>query len=564
MPVTTIATSQAGPDAAGSTGSAPAASGSRRDAALATAPVATVTAAQTGPATAGSAPGRTAHAETSGAAPRLRWWALGVLCLSLLIIVVDTTIVNVAVPTLARVLHPTSSGLVWIVDAYTLVFAAMLLPAGALGDRYGRRRALLAGLAVFGAGSAGAALTTTATGLIAMRAVMGAGAAFIMPATLSLLAAVFTDPAERAKAIGIWSAVSGLGVALGPTVGGWLLERYSWSSIFWVNIPVVLAAIAGAAFLIPASRAANPARLDIPGALLAALAFAGLTYTLIQAPSAGWLSGVTLGRAAGSTVLLAAFVGWELRSSHPMVDLGLFRNRAFAAANVSVTVLFFGLSGITFVWTQILQFVMGYGTFAAGLRALPSAIVLMLVSPIGPRLAARFGIRAVVAAGLAVMAAGLALFTTAGATSSYPHFVVGMVIMSAGLGLALAPTTQAVMQALPPAMTGIGSAITNTTRNIGAVLGVAVAGSVATSLYTGAMPAAQVPPGPLGTAARQSVGAAATIARHLPGRGGQDLLTMAAHAFVHGADVGAWIAAAVALAAIPVAVTRLPRRAVSG
>ena len=490
---------------------------------------------------------------------RRRWWALGVLCLSLLIIVVDTTIVNVAVPTLARVLHPAASGLVWIVDAYTLAFAAMLLPAGALGDRYGRRRALLAGLVIFGVGSAGAALTTTATSLIAMRAVMGVGAAFIMPATLSLLAAIFTDPAERAKAIGIWSAVSGLGVALGPTVGGWLLERYSWSSIFWVNIPVVVAAIASAVLLIPASRAAGRVRLDIPGAVLAALAFAAITYTLIQAPGSGWMSGVTLGRAAAGAVLLAAFTGWELRSSHPMVDLALFRNRAFAAANVSVTVLFFGLSGITFVWTQILQFVMGYGTFAAGIRALPSAIVLMLVSPIGPRLAARFGVRTVVAAGLAVMAGGLALFTTAGAGSGYPHFVVAMVVMCAGLGLAMAPTTQAVMTALPPAMTGIGSAITNTTRNIGAVLGVAVVGSVASTLYTGSMSTARVPAGPLGTATRQSIGAAATIARHVPG--GHDLLAAASTAFVHGADAGAWIAAAVALAAIPVAVTRLPRRA---
>ncbi len=477
---------------------------------------------------------------------------------------VDTTIVNVAVPTLARTLHPTSGGLVWIVDAYTLAFAAMLLPAGAAGDRYGRRRALLAGLAVFGAGSAAAALTTTAAGLIAMRTVMGAGAAFIMPATLSLLATAFTDPAERAKAIGIWSAVSGLGVAIGPTAGGWLLQHYSWPSIFWVNIPVVAAAIAGAVLLIPASRAAGRGRLDIPGALLAAFAFAALTYTLIEAPASGWASSMTLARAAASAALLAAFAGWELRSSHPMMDLALFRNRAFAAANVSVAVLFFGLSGITFVWTQILQFVLGYGTFAAGMRALPSAIVLMLVSPFGPRLAARFGIRSVVAAGLTVMAGGLALFTTAGAGSSYPHFVLGLVVMSAGLGLAMAPTTQTVMLALPPAKTGIGSAITNTTRNLGAVLGVAVAGSVANSLYTSSMSAAHLPPGPLGTASSQSIGAAATIGRHLPGPAASDILHIASHAFVHGADAGAWICVAVALAAVPIAFARLPRRSPQG
>jgi EmrB/QacA subfamily drug resistance transporter len=485
---------------------------------------------------------------------RSRWLALGVLCLALLIIVVDTTIVNVAIPTLARQLHPSSGGLVWIVDAYTLAFAAMLLPAGTLGDRYGRRHSLLAGLAVFGAGSAAAALTHTADQLIAMRVVMGIGAAFIMPATLSLLAAVFTNPAERAKAIGIWSAISGVGVALGPTIGGWLLEHYSWASIFWVNVPVVITAIVGAVLLVPASKSAIPARIDIPGALLAALAFGVLTYALIEAPAAGWASTVTAVRFGVSAVLLAAFVGWELRSSHPMMDLSLFRNRAFTAANVTVSVLFFALSGVTFAWTQILQFVLGYGTFAAGLRSLPSAAMLIVVSLAGPRLASRFGTRTVVAAGLAIMAGGLAYFSTVNPGSGYPQFVVGMVIMCAGIGLAMAPTTQTVMLVLPPARTGIGSAVTTTTRNLGSVLGVAITGSIIASIYTSTMRTSHTP-----AAVAQSIGAAATIGRQFHDVG---ILHTASAAFIHGADAGVWISIAIAIVAIPVAFGWLPRRQV--
>jgi EmrB/QacA subfamily drug resistance transporter len=433
----------------------------------------------------------------------------------------------------------------------------MLLPAGALGDRSGRRRALLAGLAVFGAGSVAAALTTTPAQLIAMRTVMGVGAAFIMPATLSLLAALFPQPGERARAIGIWSATSGLGVALGPTVGGYLLEHHSWSSIFWVNVPVVALALAGTVLLVPASRAGLRARLDLPGAVLATLAFTAVTYTVIEAPDSGWTSGTTIVRATASILLLAGFVGWELRSSHPMVDLSLFRVRAFAAANLSVAVLFFGLSGITFLATQILQFVLGYDTLAAGIRSLPSAIALMVAAPLGTRLAARFGVRTVAAAGLTMMAVGLALFTTAGAQSGYLDFLPGLVLVSAGLGLAMAPNTQAVMMTLPPAKTGVGSAITSTTRNLGGVIGVAVFGSVAGSLFTSSMSAGRLPGGP---AATQSISAAATVAQHLPGPQSSVLLHAAAHSFVHATGTASWVGAAVTLATVPVAFVCLPRR----
>ena len=312
-----------------------------------------------------------------------RWYTLGVLCLSLLVIVVDTTIVNVALPTFARDLHASSSGLQWIVDAYTLTFAALLLLAGAIADRYGRQRALAGGLAVFAAGSLAAAFTQTTTELIAARAVMGVGGAFIMPATLSIITAVFTDHAERTKAIGLWSAVSGLGVAIGPVAGGWLLDHFSWDSIFLVNLPIVVIALVAGYWLVPASRAAGAGRLDLAGAALSVAAFTGLTYTLIEAPYNGWLSARTLGLGALSIALLALFVAWEARAEHPMLPLRLFRNPRFTGAGLSITVLFFALSGVVFLSSQIYQFVLGYSPLAAGVRALPSAAALVVFSPVG-------------------------------------------------------------------------------------------------------------------------------------------------------------------------------------
>ncbi|MGI5329124.1 DHA2 family efflux MFS transporter permease subunit [Actinomadura nitritigenes] len=480
-----------------------------------------------------------------------RWYTLGVLCLSLLVIVVDTTIVNVAIPTLAASLDAGSGALAWIVDSYTLVFAALLLPAGALGDRYGRHRALSAGMLVFGAGSIGAALSGTAAQLIAARAVMGAGAALIMPATLALITAVFTDPAERARAIGLWSAVSGLGVAIGPTAGGWLLQHFSWGAIFLVNVPVVVAALAGAVFLVPASSAPHRPPLDAAGALLAVAGLGALTYAVIQAGEDGWATAGTLARFAAAAVLLAAFGYSQARAAAPMLDLTLFRDGRFTGAVASVTVMFFGLAGITFVLTQIYQFVLGYSPLEAGVRALPGALALAAASPLGTRAAARFGIRAAITAGMAVAAAGLAWFATADGGSGYGHYVVASVLLSAGIGLTMSPATQSSLSALPPAKAGIGSAVSNTSRNLGTVLGVALVGSIAATVYSGRMP-----DGPAG----ESIGAAAGIAGHLPAPAAASLHDTAAAAFVHGADLGVLVAAAAVLGTAALVVRHLPGR----
>jgi EmrB/QacA subfamily drug resistance transporter len=484
-----------------------------------------------------------------------RWLTLAVLSLSLLVIVVDTTIVNVAVPTLAAQLSAGPSALEWIVDAYTLAFAALLLPAGFLGDRYGRHKALAAGLAIFGAASLGAALSSTATELTIWRALMGAGAALVSPATMAVLTGVFTNPAERAKAIGIWSAVSGLGVAVGPTAGGWLLAHYSWGSIFAVNLPIVAIALVSGWFLVPASRAPRRPQFDLPGTLLAVLAFGALTYTVIDAGNAGWTSTATLLRTGLSVVVLAGFIGWESRSDHPMLDLTIFRNPRFSAASGAIMVQFFGLAGMTFVLTQIYQFVLGYSPLAAGVRSLPSALAITITAPLGTRLAAKLGVRLAVTGGLLTAATGLGLFALATGESGYAHYVIAATITAAGIGLTMSPATTSIMDSLPPAKTGIGSAINNTTRNLGTVLGVAVVGSIAATSYSSHLDGDQAVP----AGARTSVGAAAQIVQHLGSAPvAHTLHTVTADAFVHGATVGVLLTAGVALVSAVVTARYLP------
>jgi EmrB/QacA subfamily drug resistance transporter len=490
---------------------------------------------------------------------RRRWWTLAVLCLSLLMTVLDTTVVNVALPTLSRGLHASPSGLEWIVDSYTLLFAGLLLLGGAIGDRYGRHRTLPAGLVVFAAGSIAAACSQSAAELIAARAVMGAGAALVMPATLSILSGVFPNPAERARAIGIWSAVSGLGIAVGPALGGLLLEHFSWSSIFLINLPVIAIALMAGRKLIPASRAPHPPRLDIPGAVLSVAGLSVLTYTLIQAPDNGWTSTPTLAIGSVSLILLGAFAVVQLRSTEPMVDLHLFSNPRFAGASAGVMALFFALTAATFLLTQVYQFVLGLSPLQAGLRALPPALMVAIVSPLGARLAEKTGPRTPIAAGLALATGGLLFFSTATTGSSYLHYMAAMSVMGTGIGLAMAPATQSIMSTLPPAKAGVGSAINDTTRNLGSVLGIAVIGSIVTSAYKTAFTPAHVGVH-IAQAARQSIGAATQIVHQLPSPIGHQLAIVAHHAFIHAADAGLLVAAGITIAGVIIAARTLPGR----
>ena len=491
-----------------------------------------------------------------------RWWTLAVLCLSLLITVLDTTVVNVALPTLDRELHASAGGLEWIVDAYTLTFAGLLLLGGALGDRYGRHRALPTGLVVFAAGSVLAAVSGSTGALVAARAVMGAGAALVMPATLSILTTIFPKPAERAKAIAIWSAVSGLGIAVGPTLGGTLVENFSWSSIFLINLPVVLVALIGGARLVPASRAPRPRRIDLPGALLSIAGLSTLTYTLIEAPTVGWASAHTLATGVLAVGLLSAFVAIQLRAAEPMVDLRLFANPRFAGASASVTALFFALTGATFVLTQIYQFVLGYSPLQAGLRSLAPALMVVLFAPIGERLAARHGARTPIAAGLALATVGLVVFATATAGSSWLHYVAAMMIVCVGIGLTMAPATHTIMSSVPPAKAGVGSAVNDTTRNLGNVLGIAIVGSVVASAYKTALAPATSHLGHLlAIRTSESIGLADQLARHIHGASGEHLIAAAHHAFIHAANQGLLIAATVTITTLILTARRLPGRA---
>lgn len=490
-----------------------------------------------------------------------RWATLAVLSLSLLVVVVDNTIVNIALPTLVRQLHASTSALQWVVDAYTLAMAGLLLTLGSLGDRVGRHRTLAGGLAVFGIGSGLAALSGSAGQLIACRTLMGLGAAAIMPATLSILTNVFTDPGERVKAIALWSAVSGLGVAIGPTLGGFLLEHFSWGSIFVVNLPIVAIALVAGRRLVPPSADSHPPALDPVGALLSIAGLVALVYAVIEAPSNGWLSPTTLGIGAVGLAILSVWVAWELRSSHPMVDLRIFRNARFSAASVAVTLIFLALFGWLFLFTQQLQFVLGYNTLQAGIRALPFALTIGLVAPAAARLASRIGTKVVVASGLAVMAGGFGLLSTSTVHTPYLTLMVASMVLAAGMGLAMAPATESIMGSLPPAQAGVGSAVNDTSRELGGALGVAIMGSAASSLFISHLrPLLAGVPGAYAASAKASVGAAVTIGHHLPGPTGRLLVESARQAFISGADHATLVAVAAAVFGALVAALFLPAR----
>ena len=487
-----------------------------------------------------------------------RWWTLAVLCLSLLVIGLDNTILNVALPTLQRDLDASSSQLQWIVDIYMLVFAGVLLTAGSLGDRFGRKRALTFGLVVFGAGSLASALATSPELLILTRGAMGIGGAFIMPSTLSILTATFPSE-ERGKAIGIWAGMAGIGIAIGPVTGGWLLESSDWSWIFLVNLPVVVLALLAGRWLVPESRDESAPRLDVRGFALSFAGLSTLVWGLIEAPSRGWTDALVLAAFAAAAVALAAFVAWERHAPHPMLDVALFRNPRFSASSAAIAFAFFALFGMIFFLTQYLQDVRGYSALQAGVRTLPVAAGLVLGGPLSAALSARLGIRRVVPAGLTVVAAAMWLLTAADAESGYGLVAASLVLLGLGMGTAMAPATDAIMGSLPAAKMSVGSAINDTTRIAGGALGVAVLGSVLASGYRGHMDSAVSGlPAPAGEAAQDSLAGAMAVAARLGGGDGDRLAGAAQDAFLSGMHTAALVAGAVTLAGALVALVFLP------
>ena len=474
-----------------------------------------------------------------------RWWILGALSLSLLVIAVDNTILNVALPTIERDLGATTGELQWIVDSYILVFAGLLLTMGSLGDRFGRRRALAVGLVLFGASSVAAAASTSPDMLTVARASMGIGGALVMPATLSILMNVFPRD-EHGKAIGIWAGVFGLGIAVGPTGGGLLLEHFDWGAVFLVNVPLILGALLAAARVVPESRDPSAPRLDPVGAGLSIAGLTALVYGLIDAPSAGWTAGPTLAAFGAAAVTLSAFAAWELRTDHPMLELRLFRDPRFAAAGGALTLATFSLFGSIFFLTQHLQGVLGLSALEAGVRLLPVAGGMMVAAPLSSLVSARLGTRHTVALGMTGIAAGLAAMLLADAESGYGPVALAQVLLALGMGTAMGPATESVMSVLPLERAGVGSAVNDTVRMVGGALGVAVLGSVLSSGYRGGMQDAPA-------AAQDSLGAALAT-------GDPVLARTAVDAFVSGMHAAAVVAAAVALAGAVLAAVLLPRR----
>jgi EmrB/QacA subfamily drug resistance transporter len=495
-----------------------------------------------------------------------RWRVLAVLCVAVFTINLDGTIVNVALPTLVRHLGASTSRLQWVVDAYQLAFCALVLAAGSLSDRFGRKGALMAGLAIFGAGTAAGSLGTSTGQLIAARAVMGVGAALVFPNTLSILSNVFTDRVERAKAIGVWGATTGMAVSLGPIVGGWLLEHFWWGSVFLAMAPVAAAAIVLVALMAPTSRDPGAPRLDRVGLTLSTLTIGLFVYTIIEGPVRGWSASATLAGFAAAVVGLVLFVGWERRVAEPMLDVSLFTNLRFSAASGAVTVAFFALFGFIFLITMYFQFLHGYSPLSTGVRLLPVAFSLGAASAIGPQLAVRFGNKAVVATGLALMAVGFAWISRSSIHTTYLEMVGQMLVTAGGLGLATAPATEAIMGVVPKEKAGVGSAVNDATRELGGTLGVAVIGSVFASLYIHAIQtshAASVIPAALLARSKESVGAALLGARQLAPSNphAANLLTAAAHhAFFRGFAMGCIVAAGVAVAGAAFVALFLPAR----
>ena len=496
-----------------------------------------------------------------------RWWILAVLCASLLVIVLDNTILNVAIPTIVRDLDATNSQLQWMVDSYTLVFAGLLLTAGSLGDRFGRRGALQLGLVVFGIGSLASAFAGSADQLIATRAFMGIGGAFIMPATLSIITNVF-PPQERGKAIGVWAGTAGLAGVLGPTTGGFLLEHFYWGSVFLVNIPIVIGGLLAGVFLIPTSKDPSAPRLDPIGALLSILGLVSLLYGIIEAPQQGWTDTTILVAFAAGIVLLAAFFAWESHTDHPMLDVKFFKNPRFTAASTGIMLIFFAMFGMTFLITQYFQFVLGYSPLATGVRFLPWAAVIMIGSPLSARLVERLGTKVVVTLGLTLATLGLLSLSMLTVDSHYwPDVIWRMMLMAAGMSLTMAPATESIMSSLPLGKAGVGSAVNDTTRQVGGAMGVAIIGSVLSSIYAsnlGDFLAGTPIQGRAATGIKESLGAALGVAQNLA-KSAPELAASLAHAantaFVDGMQVGILVAAGATFVGAVVAFIWLPARA---
>ena len=492
-----------------------------------------------------------------------RWFALAVLCVSILMVNLDNTVLNVALPTLVRDLHATSSQLQWIVDSYMLVFGGLLLVAGSLADRVGRKRTFLAGLVAFAGGSAWSAFSGSVGVLIAARASMGVGAALMMPSTLAIITDMFRDARQRQRAIGFWAGTSGLGFALGPIVGGLLLARFWWGSVFLINVPIAAVGLLCALPLVPDSK--NPAarRPDLAGAVLSIAGLGLVLWSIIEAPVHGWSSALVIGAGLAGLAVLAGFVGWERASSHPMLNLQFFRRPSFSAAVGSNGLALFGLAGSLFVLTQFLQFNLGYSALQAGVRMLPIAATIAVIAPVSAVAVRVAGTKLTTAAGLLLVAAGLWQVSHASVTWTYTDTLPGLIMTGIGAALVMPVVSGSVMGSLPRGDLGVGSATNGVSIQVGGALGVAVVGSLLSTRYQDQMTTALAPyhlPHAIENTILSSVGGALGVAARVGGATGHLLAHVARSAFISGADLGLLVAAAVVLVGCVLALLTLPAR----
>jgi EmrB/QacA subfamily drug resistance transporter len=461
---------------------------------------------------------------------------------------IDATILNVALPTIATALHATSAQLVWINSAYIIMFGSTILLSGNLADKYGRKGVLMLGMTVFILGSIWAGLATSPYELIAARLVQGIGGGLLTPATLSLITNIFLDPAERARAIGMWAGVSGVGVAAGPILGGLLLTFSYWGSVFFINVPIVIVGLFVVSRYVPTSKTPNAPPVDVPGALLSLLGLFAFFFYLIEAPERGWGDPVALGLLVVGVVLLAGFVVRELNTPHPMLDVRLFKKPAFTSANVAVAIAFFALFGLLYELTLYLQTVRGFPPLKAGVALVPFAIMLLLGAPAAPRFVAQVGLRLVVVIGLLLTGLGMLTFFFVSLTTGYVLILIGLILVGLGVAITLSPTSNAVMGSVPIEQAGMGSASNNAIRQIGSSLGIAIIGGIGQTVYVSQLSASSALQGLTAaqtTTAKGSITGAQSVAQQL-GAQGAALQSAANNAFVSGMHLAMLIAFAIA------------------
>ncbi|GAA1883956.1 DHA2 family efflux MFS transporter permease subunit [Streptantibioticus ferralitis] len=482
-----------------------------------------------------------------------RWWALAALVASMLVVGFDGTILNVALPTMASQLGADISQQQWIADSYSVALAALMLPAGLLGDRFGRRRMLITGLALFLAGSLFGTLADTPASVIAARTAMGCGAALIMPLCMAVLPTAF-EPEERSKAIGILTAASALGMPLGPIIGGWLLDHFWWGSVFLINVPMVGIGITACALLLRESRDPATPRIDTLSTALNCLGLGALIYGIIEAPRDGWTHPAILVALFAAVALLTALVLRERKATRPMLDLQLLRQRGFLWNSVAATLAIFVMMGLLFVLPAYLQAVLGYNSFATGVRLLPMMGGLLIASRVTAPLTNRFGPRPVVAAGLLVMAGAALLGSRTTVSDGYGNTALWLSLTGLGLGVAMIPAMDAALGALPKARAGSGSGLLMTLRQTGGAIGVALLGSLLAASFGSRLDTAGLP-GAAAEYARKTVGAAHAIAART---GDQALAASANSAYVHGMDLVLMVCAGAAIVAALLVAVFLP------